>query len=106
MKILFIISCVLLYLILGRLYVELIFLQNVGNPKDYNDLYHGLKVLLRIDGCKAIDDKEWINCEKEYGKSWVVIWVEIAVCLWSLIFIVIILVDMKSTLMQLINFLK
>lgn len=106
MKILFIISCVLLYLILGRLYVELIFLQNLGNPKDYNDLYHGLMVALRIEGSKFIDDEEWINCEKEYGKLWVIIWVEFSVCLWSLIFIVFIFQDMKSTLIQLINFLK
>lgn len=106
MKILFIISCVLLYLILGRLYAELIFLPNVGNPKDYNDLYHGLEILCKLNGQNPFDEEWWTDYEKEYGKSWVIAWVEIAVCLWSLMLIVFIFIDMKQTLIRLINFLK
>jgi len=106
MKILYIISCVLLYLILGRLYVELMVLPDLGNPKDYNDLYHGLKIGFRSIGVKTMDDKEWIDCEKEYGKLWTIIWVEVVACVWSLMLIVFIFQDIKLTLIQLINFLK
>lgn len=101
MKILFIISCVLLYLILGRLYVELMVLPNLGNPKDYSDLYRGMMLY-----CRPIGNEWWTNSEKEYGKSWEIVWVKIIVCVWSLMAIVFILVDMKLILVKLINFLK
>ena len=106
MKVLFILSCILLYLVLGRLYIELIFLPQLGDPKDYNDLYRGLKTIFRIMGNNALDDKWWIDSEKEFGNKWAIVWVEFAEFIWSVMFVVFLWQDMKQSLIQLLHYLK
>lgn len=103
MMILFVLLCIVLYYILGRLYVEFFMWPNVGNPLDYNDLYRGLKSGLRLAGSHAMESDWWIEQEKTYGFEWAKIWVIICENIWAFCLIGYVIIDMKNSLIWLLN---
>lgn len=104
MKILFILLCIVLYYILGRLYVEVFMWPMLGNPRDYNDLYLGLKSGLRANNNYAMDSDWWTEQEKTFGCKWEKTWIIVAENIWALCLIGYVIIDMKNSLIWLLKY--
>lgn len=104
MKILFVMLCIVLYYILGRLYVEVFMWPMIGNPRDYNDLYRGMKSGLRMINNYGMETDWWIEQEKTFGHKWEKTWVIVAENIWALCLIRYVIIDMKNSLIWLLKY--
>ena len=103
MKVLFVISCIVLYWIIGKIYFETMVLPMYGNPKDYDDLYRGIMAVYRAVG---MDIKELEQMDKDWGIKWRKIFTELIANICPLCLIYWIYCDMKQTLRQLLIWLR
>lgn len=105
MKVLFVISCIVLYWIIGRLYVEIVAFPMLGNPKDYDDLYRGFMAAYRIIYGKT-KSKDAEDLDKVWGIKWKKVVVEIVASICSLALIYYMWCYMKRILIQLLLWLR